>query len=83
MDDIDGMLARLVTVTLPRSLGDDPAFVARLDASAARGAMLGMARSAAIGVAVAALTVTLHVGITAAPDATGGALLTTATGVVL
>lgn len=85
MDDIDGMLARLAAVASPRSLVDDPAFLARLDASATQGAVLGMARSAAIGVVAAALMVAVHVGTATdpAPGSGGGPLLTTTNGVVL
>lgn len=85
MDDIDGMLARLSAVASPCSLGDDPAFVARLDASATHGAMLGMARSAAVGVLAAVLMVAVHLGTVSGNGggAGGGPLLTTANGVVL
>jgi len=84
MDDIDGMLARLATVASPRSLVDDPAFLTRLDASATRGAVLGMARSAAVGVAAAALMVAVHVGTATGPAAgSGGGPLLTTNGVVL
>lgn len=85
MEDIDGMLARLATVAPARSLGDDPAFVARLNASATRGAAMGLAHSAAIGVMAAVLMLMVHVGTSTGPNAAarGGPLLMTAEGMVL
>ncbi|SFP69877.1 hypothetical protein [Sphingomonas rubra] len=80
MNDVDTLLARMAAVPAPRSLGTDPAFVDRLDASAARGEVLGLMRSLAIGVAVAALMVATQPG----PRVHGGGfLLVTADGEVL
>lgn len=83
MGEIDEVLARLARATPPCSLGDDPAFVARLDASATQGAMLGMARSAATGFVAAALMMAVHGGTMSSAQAGGAPLLTTAEGVVL
>lgn len=77
MNDMDGMLARLATVHAPRSLGDDPAFVARLDASAARGEMLGTVRSLAIGIVIAGLMVVSHPRAAVAQGGAGFLLATT------
>lgn len=81
MDEVDGVLARLAVVPTLRPLGDDPAFVARLEASAARGEMMGLARSVALGVVVAGLMVAVHPGRTM--GRAGGILLSTTDGEVL
>lgn len=80
MDDIDRLLGDMAMVSASRSWGSDPSFVARLDASATRGELLGTVRAVVIGVVVAGLMVAIH----PVPLATShGPLLTTADGEVL
>lgn len=80
MRDVDVMLAQLAKVPAPCSLGNDPGFIARLEAGRKHEELLGVARSIALAVSVAGLMVAIH---PSPVGRGGGILLLTTSGEIL